>query len=109
MTIARYAFLPWLRRGVANQIQTPAVTTSRARLQVALTVGDGTETRVVDKDIQLVGPGDMLGINPQEIIRTEPRGWVTDFEPNSSPSPSSTTRIFPGATRPTASTWRAIA
>ena len=82
MTIARYAFLPWLRRGVANQIQTPAVTTSRARLQVALTVGDGAETRVIDKDIQLVGPGDVLGINPQEIIRTEPRGWVTDFEPN---------------------------
>jgi hypothetical protein len=82
MTIARYAFLPWLRRGVANQIQTTAVTTSRARLQVALTVGDGAETRVIDKDIQLVGPGDVLGINPQEIIRTEPRGWVTDFEPN---------------------------
>jgi hypothetical protein len=82
VTIARYAFLPWLRRGVANEIETPAAATSRAALTVKLTVGDGADSAVVSKAIQLVGPGDVLGINPQEIVRTEPRAWVTDFEPN---------------------------
>ena len=27
-------------------------------------------------------PGDVIGINPRVIVRTEPRRWVTDFEPN---------------------------
>ena len=30
----------------------------------------------------MLGPGDVLGINPNTIVRTEPRNWVTDFEPN---------------------------
>ena len=38
MTIARYTFLPWLRRGIANQIRTPAgAGASRATVPVELT------------------------------------------------------------------------
>ena len=32
--------------------------------------------------VSLVGPGDIAGVNPQQVIRTEPRHSVTDFEPN---------------------------
>ena len=38
MTIARYTFLPWLRRGIANRIQAAAgAGASRATLTVTLT------------------------------------------------------------------------
>jgi hypothetical protein len=32
--------------------------------------------------VQLIGPGDITAIQSQQIIRTEPRAGVTDFEPN---------------------------
>ena len=28
------------------------------------------------------GPGDVLGLDPRQIIRTEPTAGTTDFEPN---------------------------
>ena len=28
----------------------------------------------------MLGPGDVIGINPRAIVKTEPRNWVTDFE-----------------------------
>ena len=30
----------------------------------------------------MLGPGDVVGINPRAIVKTEPRNWVTDFESN---------------------------
>ena len=83
MTIARYSFLPWLRRGIANRLQTPAASTSRAKLSVALTVASDVESQpLAPREVQLVGPGDVIGINPQLVVRTEPRHWIADFEPN---------------------------
>ncbi len=83
MTIARYSFLPWLRRGIANRLQTPAASASRAKLSVALTVASDVESQpLAPREVQLVGPGDVIGINPQLVVRTEPRHWIADFEPN---------------------------
>jgi len=36
----------------------------------------------VSNTVLLVGPGDILGINPRVVVRTEPRNWITDFEHN---------------------------
>ncbi len=83
MAIATYTFLPWLRRGISSQLDrrwrgrraglgvvTLAVTSRRARKELpAVTVS-------------LIGPGDITAIQSQQIIRTEPRAGVTDFEPN---------------------------
>jgi hypothetical protein len=84
MTIARYTFLPWLRRGIANQIRTPAgAGASRATVPVELTAfSDRANTPLPPVQVMLVGPGDIAGVNPQQVIRTEPRASVTDFEPN---------------------------
>jgi hypothetical protein len=82
MALARYSFLPWLRRGIANQIAAPAATTSRASIDVQVNMSDGAAPDSVSKRFALYGPGDIIGVNPQMIIRTEPRAWVTDFEPN---------------------------
>jgi hypothetical protein len=32
--------------------------------------------------VQLYGPGDVVGIDPKAIVRTEPRHWITNFETN---------------------------
>ncbi len=84
-TVARYTFLPWLRQGVAANIQTidpltgPSGIIERAGVTVSLAVNNRDP---LDKHVQLIGPGDILGLNPSTIFKTEPRHWVTDFEPN---------------------------
>lgn len=82
MALARYTYLPWVRRGAANAIAGPA-TGSRAVIEVSLSVNDGaTDGTPIPKKFHLTGPGDIIGINPDLVVRTEPRAWVTDFEPN---------------------------
>jgi hypothetical protein len=84
MTVARYTFLPWLRRGIANQIQSGAgPLASRASLVVELkAMSERGSLPLPAVPVKLVGPGDIGGLNPQQIVRTEPRPSVTDFEPN---------------------------
>ncbi len=79
MSLAKYTFLPWLRRGIVNQLTSPAVG-ARAKLDVGLTINNPANE--VTKTVSLIGPGDVTGINQQMIVRTEPRNFITDFEPN---------------------------
>lgn len=82
MALARYTYLPWLRRGAASAIAAPA-TGSRAVIEVSLAVNDGAaDGAPIPKQFHLTGPGDIIGINRDLVVRTEPRAWVTDFEPN---------------------------
>ena len=81
-----YTFLPWLRQGLANQIaeadNDPAVK-ERASITVSLQVASDTgATRTVSQTIKLVGPGDVVGIDPRAVVRTEPHRWTANFEPN---------------------------
>jgi hypothetical protein len=86
--IAAYTFLPWLRQGIASHIEKkdtlgleePPVPAERAEVSVSLRVNE--RLPLPPKKVQLVGPGDILGINPRAIVKTEPRNWITDFEPN---------------------------
>ena len=84
MAIARYTFLPWLRRGIANRIQAGAgAGASRATLTVALSArSDVSSTPIPPVTVRLVGPGDITSVHPHQVIRTEPRALVTDFESN---------------------------
>ena len=87
--IATYSFLPWLRQGIANQISEQ--TGIRATIPIDLTLsgdklGGGTETRPpIQKNIQIYGPGDIIGIDRKAIIKVEPQNWITNFEPNYMP------------------------
>lgn len=84
--LASYTFLPWLRQGIGSKIKrgdplgAAGSPLERASIRVGLQVQG--EPDFVSGDVQLVGPGDIMGINPRAIVRTEPRPWVTDFEPN---------------------------
>ena len=88
--IGTYTFLPWLRRGVANRIDTaagdPAVTL-RASIKVSVDIeaakrGGGQTTLTVQRPVELYGPGDIVGVERAAILRTDPAHWVTNFEPN---------------------------
>ena len=85
--LGTYSFLPWLRQGVANAITTPAAG-PRATIKVALQLvgtpvsGNTPLTQDIPQDIQLFGPGDIIGVDGRAVVRTEPRDWVSNFESN---------------------------
>jgi hypothetical protein len=71
-----------MRRGIANEIALPA-TGARATIDVTVRVSSEVESRDLPaRTVQLVGPGDIIGVNSNVVVRTEPRNWITDFEPN---------------------------
>lgn len=89
--LANLVFLPWMRAGAAAGIQTPdnpdnlpgkgpaGVVTVTTRLQV-------NDAPPIERQVRLYGPGDVTGIDPQQVIRTEPRHLSQDFEPNYFPA-----------------------
>src|SRR5688500_2053726 len=87
---ANYTFLPWSRQGLANRITAPDPNPGaqpRAEIDVALELGmrriDGVnEVLDVTRKVQLYGPGDVIGLDTRAIVRTDPREWITNFEPN---------------------------
>lgn len=88
--IGTYTFLPWLRQGIANRIQTgdlDASVKTRASITVNLNLkGSGGEggdvSAAVARQVALYGPGDIVGLESSAVIRHEPGDWITNFEPN---------------------------
>lgn len=89
--LGTYSFLPWLRRGIANQITAldgAAGAKLRASVTVTLSAGgtglDGAAVTPIDvpRDVALYGPGDILGLERRAVFRLEPREGTTNFEPN---------------------------
>jgi hypothetical protein len=83
--ISRYQFHSWARKGIASTIIEPddlgaGTSTSKQRAGINLPVILNLEAR--PKDFSLVGPGDIIGINREMIVRTQPGNRITDFEPN---------------------------
>lgn len=91
MNLPTYSFLPWLRHGIANTIQTDDVENGgvllRASVEVKMKVvgdpiGSATPFYNIPKQVQLYGPGDVVGIDNKAVVKAEPRHWITNFEPN---------------------------
>lgn len=87
MTDITYRFLPWVRAGLAAQLPPPdtlgAGVPGRARLDVDVTVTRRTGPAIpVTRGIQVSGPGDVIGIDRRQVIRTDPKPNAGDFEPN---------------------------
>ena len=94
-TTAKYSFLPWLREGLSNKIEatdtlgsSSGTVVERARMDAHIVLThqktDGTPggENTAQQELQLVGPGDVLGINQQAIVRTEPKNQINNFEAN---------------------------
>lgn len=85
--IGTYTFLPFLRQGLANQVSAPSdLEAKRGKITVTLNVtGTGLTnpgSLPVEKQVEIYGPGDIIGIDPKAIVKTEPLNWITNFEPN---------------------------
>ena len=86
--LGTYAFLPWLRQGIANAITVPPAAGTRASIHVEVDIagtpinGGAPLIQSAAQDIALYGPGDILGIDPRAVVRTEPRAGVSNFESN---------------------------
>jgi hypothetical protein len=81
---ANLYFLPWVRQGVAAAIAIPEslgqqLQPGAAKIDVALKVND---TALPSTAVQLRGPADVVGIDSQQIVRTDPRPGSHDFESN---------------------------
>jgi hypothetical protein len=75
---AAYSFLSWIRGGVAAGLAPEG-------LDVDVFVdlaADGASTPPIKKPVRLYGPEHVLGIDPRQVIRTEPEAEANDFEPN---------------------------
>ena len=78
-----YRFLPFVRRGLADRIPDAdtfgATLPSRARFKVdlAMSSGDGAEV-----DLRVHGPGDVIGVDPRNIVRTAPPRSARNVEPD---------------------------
>lgn len=83
--IARYQFLSWARRGIAGSIGEAddlGAGTAATIERVTVSVGVSLNSTGLTKNFALIGPGDIIGIKREMIVRTEPLNWVTDFESN---------------------------
>src|SRR6188768_4272861 len=83
--IARYQFHSWGRKGISTTIKQPdnlgnndPTETGRASINLPLLVNEAEQT----KSFKMIGPGDIIGINSDMIVRTQPRHYITDFESN---------------------------
>jgi len=85
ITVAKYTFSSWLRNGIGgnvNQTDNLADGSPSVKERATVPVDVQINGQNIHKDFSLLGPGDIIGINPQMVVRTEPLNWITNFEPN---------------------------
>jgi hypothetical protein len=84
-----YQFLPWVRRGLAVALDVednlgvgaPVEARGSAHIGVQLAAPhDGTA--ISPLPMRLHGPGDVIGIDQRLVVRTDPKPYATNFEPN---------------------------
>jgi hypothetical protein len=80
---ASVVFLPWVRQGAAGAINVSD--TLGANMRGAVDLKATLAINSVQGDpvtVRLRGPADVVGIDPNEIVRVDPKPNTTDFEPN---------------------------
>jgi hypothetical protein len=86
MSDVTYQFLPWLRAGLATQLPREDTlsdgVSGRARMDVGVRVIHSGDPIDLTRKIQVSGPGDVVGIDRRQVIRTDPKPSASDFEPN---------------------------
>lgn len=83
MATARLLFFPWLRQGFAARLTQPdtraATLPAAVDLKVSLAVTGNAATDPA-ATVRVRGPADVIGIDPRQVLRTEPPDGSTDFE-----------------------------
>lgn len=83
MSFGEYSFLSWARRGVGSRVLEvdplgPSTLPIRPTIPLTLEVS----SLRIDHAAALRGPGDVVGLDPRAVVRTDPRPGVGDYEPN---------------------------
>src|SRR5262245_45848875 len=80
---ADVVFFPWVRQGAAAAIGVTDTLKPAQRGVVDLTANLSINSSPVPAvTVRLRGPADVVGIDPNEIVRMDPRPGTADFEPN---------------------------
>ena len=82
MTEPSLLFLPWVRQGGSLALppdDRAAHPPSHVATTVGVSVNDGPGASV---PVQLLGPGDVTGVAPQQVIRSDPAPNAQNFESN---------------------------
>ena len=88
--VANYDFLSYARRGAAADLTNADPLTGDLPGRAPLAVTIGVESRdngdvqrdAVSQTVLLYGPGDVTGIDPRHIVRTDPPDGTLNYEPN---------------------------
>ncbi len=91
MSTAQLVFLPWLREGVGAELSTkdggadtdvvPALDTVAVLNAGTLDVGVQLNDQWIDvQRVRVLGPGDVVGIDGRQVIRTDPTPGSSSFE-----------------------------
>ena len=81
VVLGSYTFLPWVRSGLAAAIQSPVGDALRGTVAIGVSVQDTIGTlQDVSKTLVLRGPGDVLGVDPGQIIRRVPQPGTINSE-----------------------------
>jgi hypothetical protein len=82
---AKYTFLPWLRKGFATKIieeDTANEGNWNAIERPSLNISVKLNNTDINKEVKIYGPGDVIGISSNVIVRAEPSAGTKNFEPN---------------------------
>jgi hypothetical protein len=83
MSDASVIFLPWVRQGLAARIASPDPLKTPLAAQAPLGVTIGVNSAdVATVGVRLFGPADVIGIDPRQVVRTEPPAGTNDYEAN---------------------------
>ncbi len=82
----KYTFVSVARAGIAGVIGSVDTfdesASGRATFRAAFTVTGNVSSTDVGVDVRVHGPGDVTGIDPRQVIRTEPKALTQNYEPN---------------------------
>lgn len=88
-----YTFLPWVRQGLASAIvqvdpldENLPSRVKDIQIQVTAKAGATAASAPPPTALRLFGPGDVTGIDPRQIINTDPKPLTPDFPPNYFPA-----------------------
>jgi hypothetical protein len=79
MTAGAFTFVSWVRRGIATALNTSGADLT-TKLLVTLNFQTDVDTQAVDATLDVIGPGDIVGLDPAVIVRTWPRASDLDAE-----------------------------
>ena len=80
LAASNYTFLPWYRTGLATAVKGADADRGAVDLTIHAKIGAAPENFL--KTVHLIGPGDVIGIDPRAIVRLDPRALTNDLEPN---------------------------